>query len=285
MKLEDVPAVIAVASGKGGVGKTTVAADVAKYLRDVGYNVGLVDADISTPNSLEVLGGEGVDLGGQRLSTHDSLIPPKVNGIQLVSQGVVLPDDVPVLRGGEWRAMAVADYVENVQWADDTDAVIVDTPPGTGEEIQTIAGAAPPDYGIVVTTPHPSSIRDARKSHQFLKQAEVDHDTVINMAYIPAIDVVSHVLDGLDFTEIQNVGESTSDSIRSMVEEGASDFHLFGYDETNVVEWGDVLATVPYTSSFEQRKGSYLVVEEKVAGIVDPSHPQDAPGAGYGGGD
>lgn len=285
MKLSSVPTVVAVASGKGGVGKTTVATDVAKVLRDGGNTVGMVDADVSTPNSFEVLGGEDVDVSDQRLSTHDSLIPPVVMGIQLASQGIVLPDDVPVLRDGEWRASAVADYIENVEWSDDTDVVVVDTPPGTGEEIQTIAAAAPPDYGVIVTTPHPSSVRDARKTHEFFEQAEVEHSTIINMAYIPAADVVHHVIGDADFTEIDKVGDSINESVVSMIEKSASDFDLFGYEGGSTVPWGDTLSTVPYTTEYNQRSDAYLDVVDRVMSISDGAQEAETVVPENGGGD
>ncbi len=258
MKLADVPTVIAVASGKGGVGKTTCASDIARAARDVGYNVGLIDADISTPNSPEVVGGEGQDLSDQRLASHDAIVPPKVNGIQLVSQGVVLPDDVPVLRDGTWRAEAVADYIENVEWEDETDVVVIDTPPGTGEELQVIASAAPPDFGFIITTPHPSSVRDATKTHEFFKQADIDHGVVLNMAYIPGEDVASHVLDGADLTDIDNIGEKKDEAIRDLLTDNSEDYAMFGHDLGDGVDVeADLMATIPYTEDFENRRPHY----------------------------
>lgn len=266
MKLTDVPTRLIVASGKGGVGKTTVSADIACTARDMGLTVGLIDADISTPNSPQVVGGEDVDLEGQRLSDHDSLVPPVVNDIQLISQGVVLPDDVPVLRDGTWRAEAVADYIEFVRWADDTDLVVIDTPPGTGEELQVVATAAEPTHAVVVTTPHPSSVRDATKTHEFFEQADIPHTGVVNMAYIPGGDVADHAMGGTELETVQGVGESIATSVKELVQDTASDLPLFGYDPS-IADPIDMefVAVLPYTTDDDSRR---LELEGLVADIV-----------------
>lgn len=258
MKLAEVPTTLLVGSGKGGVGKTTVSSDIARTLRDMGYVTGLIDADISTPNSPEVVGGEQHDIEGQRLSTSDAIVPPEVNGIQIISQGHVLPDDVPILGGGGFRAQAVADYIENVEWDDETDVVVIDTPPGTGEELQTIASAAPPTHAFVVSTPHPSSIRDATKTHEFFKEAGIKHTGILNMAYIPGDDIATHAADSVDFTAVQNVGDARAEEVADLMQEEADDLALFGYDP----DGGSPLpiqqdAAVPYTEQFADRTEHY----------------------------
>lgn len=257
MRLEDVPLVVATASGKGGVGKTTVATDLARVYSEMGMTAGLIDADISTPNSVEVVGGEDVDVSSQRLSNEDSMVPPEVNGVHIITKGLVLPDDVPVMGGAQFRAETVMDYIEHVEWPDDTDVVVIDTPPGTGEEIQTIAAAAPPDHAFVVTTPHPSAIRDATKTHEFFKEANIPHSAVVNMAYIPGENVVEHVTDGWDYSDINGVGDSTAETVIGSLTEQSPDFDLFGYDsETGIALDMDQSGTVPYSPLFEERKAS-----------------------------
>jgi ATP-binding protein involved in chromosome partitioning len=266
MKLNDVPTTILVASGKGGVGKTTVASDLARTASDRGLTVGLIDADISTPNTPEVVGGEDVDFGGQRLSTHDAIVPAEADGIQLISQGMALPDDVPVLRGGSWRAEAVADYIGHVEWDDDTDVVFIDTPPGTGEELQVIASEAPVDHAFVVTTPHPSSVRDATKTHEFFVQADVPHECILNMAYIPGQDIAHHVTEATDFTTVEQVGEARAEEIADHIREETPDYNLFGYDPDGSIDLNmDITTVVPYTQSFSYRQASY---DEAVNSIV-----------------
>lgn len=270
MNIQDVPHVVLVASGKGGVGKTTVASDIARVASDLGHTVGLIDADISTPNTPEVVGGENGDLSDQRLSTGDALIPPKVNGIQLVSQGTVLPDDVPILRDGEWRATAVADYMENVEWDDDTDLVVVDTPPGTGEELQIIASVAPVEHSFVVSTPHPSSVRDATKTHEFFKQADVDHSLIINMAYIPGPQVASAATEGVDLTDINNVGDNVAQDIATKLTEETGRFPLFGYDGTDSLDIPvEVTTTLPYTPDFEARTADLRGIVDAIVGQAE----------------
>lgn len=258
MKIQDVPHVVLTASGKGGVGKTTVAADIARHGRDRGLTVGYIDADISTPNSPEVLGGEGVGTDDQRLSDGQNIVPPVIDGIQMVSQGLVLPDDVPVLRDASWRAEVVVEYLDFVEWDDDTDLVVIDSPPGSGSELQVIAAKEGVDHAYVVTTPHPSSLRDATKTHEFFKEASLPHDTVMNMTHIPAKDVVEFVSESVDFTDIKGIGDAKSESLVELMSEEVGDYHLFGYDGEAAVPFdSEVVATVPYTEDVPHRLKQY----------------------------
>ena len=266
MQLEDIPTVILVASGKGGVGKTTVSSDIARALKEDFDSVGLIDADISTPNSVEVVGGEGQgDIEG-RLATHDKMVAPEVNGIQIASKGIVLPDDVPVLRDGQWRAETVADYAQNVEWNDDTEVVVIDSPPGTGEELQAVASVAQPDYGIIVTTPHPSSLRDARKTHEYFTSNNLEHTAVVNMAYIPGTDVADHALDGVSFDDVQGVGDSTGEAVKDAIREQAESFPLFGYDGEMLPDFpADFGAVIPYTEDRQLRTDALESLLDKYA--------------------
>lgn len=254
MQLNDVPAVWLVGSGKGGVGKTTVSSDLARIARDMDIRVGLIDADISTPNSPEVVGAEGQDLSEQRLSTSEALVPPEVDGIQLISKGMVLPDDVPVLRDAEWRMQTVADYIMNAEWDDETDLVIIDSPPGTGGEIQMVMDSAAPDFGVVVTTPHPSALRDARKTHEFFAQHDLAHGAVLNMAYIPGDGVAEFVAANTEMTDIQGIGDAKRDDLADQMREDTEPFPLFGYDPDSTPEFPvNFEATVPYSGVVERR--------------------------------
>lgn len=265
MKLEDVPNIVLVASGKGGVGKTTVASDIARFAKDHAESVGFIDADISTPNSLQVIGGEDVDVSDQRLANSDSLVPPVVDGVQLVSQGLVLPDDVPVLRGAEWRAEAVADYIQSVEWDESTELVVIDSPPGSGEELQVVASAVPLDYAYVVSTPHPSAVRDATKTHEFFKQAEVPHAGVLNMAHIPGNEVATHIHENVDFTEVQQVGNARADEIAGLIDENTPDYPLFGYDPEDLPDYGtDIEVVLPYTENRDVRRAAWGPVVEDI---------------------
>jgi|APHM01.1.fsa_nt_gi ATPases involved in chromosome partitioning len=255
MNIQDVETVLMTASGKGGVGKTTIATDIAKALSADGLSVGLVDADISTPNAPEVVGEGDVDLTDQRLSTGDALVPADIDGLQVVSKGMVLPDDVPILRDGQWRAEAALDYIQNVEWADDTDVVVIDSPPGSGEELQSVVAAVPIDHGFVITTPHPSSVRDSTKTVEFFKDADIDHSAIVNMSHIEGTALVEHVLSTADLTKIQGVGEATAESIEELLTEEAIPYPLFRPAEGS----RDLLdartdVTLPYTSESETRQ-------------------------------
>jgi ATP-binding protein involved in chromosome partitioning len=261
MILQEVPQIVLVASGKGGVGKTTVASDIARQATEHVESVGFIDADISTPNSLQVIGGEEVDISNERLASSDSLVPPEVDGVQLVSQGLVLPDDVPVLRGAEWRAEAVADYIQNVEWDDGTEVIVIDSPPGSGEELQVVASAVPLDYAYVVSTPHPSAVRDATKTHEFFKQANVPHSGVLNMSEITAGDIVDHATAGANFTDIDGVGDATDERIREVLSASTENYPLFGYDDDGLPDFGtEIEAVLPYTESFERRRAAWGTV-------------------------
>lgn len=270
MKLEDVPNIVLVASGKGGVGKTTVSADISLTATSLVGGVGFIDADISTPNSAEVLGGEDVDISDQRLANKGSLVPPTVEGVQLVSQGLVLPDDVPVLRGAEWRAQAVVDYIKNVEWADDTELVVIDSPPGSGEELQTVAASVPIDHAYVVTTPHPSAVRDAKKTHEFFEQADVPHSVVTNMAYIPGQEVLNHSTAGVQFTNIDGIGDVKEGEILDLLEDNVADYPLFGHSDDGDVDIdAEHSITVPYTDRSAERREAWKPEVRELLGFEE----------------
>jgi len=258
MKIDGVETVVLVASGKGGVGKTTVSADLAKEISAEGREVGLIDADVSTPNTIEMVAGDGTDLSESRLSDGDSLLPPRADGVQVISQGITLPDDVPVLGDGEWRSGVVIDYIENVEWDDDTSVVVIDSPPGSGAEVQVIASSGLVDQAYVVTTPHHASQRDATKTVEMLDQYDVPHSGVVNMAYIPTAEILSHVFRESDFDEIHGVGKATVQSMQEMMEDAVPDYGLFGYErgDDHVLDT-DVVATVPYAEGRHSRAWAY----------------------------
>jgi Mrp family chromosome partitioning ATPase len=266
MHISDIPEVVLVASGKGGVGKTTVAADFALAAADAGHSVGFIDADISTPNSPEVVGGEGVDVSDQRLSDGESLVPPNVGGIQMVSQGLVLPDHIPVMRDAQWRAETVLEYMDLVEWDEGTDMVVVDSPPGSGAEVQTIAAKDAVTHAYVVTTPHPSSLRDATKTHEFFKDAGIPHETVLNMAYIPGRDIAEFVAEATAFSDIKGIGDAKSETIEKLMEEQVPDYRLFGYEgEVYLPFDSEVVAVIPYTENKMERKTQYdRIVDDRI---------------------
>ncbi len=159
--LEKVKHIIAIASGKGGVGKSTVAVNFAIALKKSGYSVGLMDADIYGPSQPGMLGADKrqPDIQG------DSLLPLKKHGLPFMSMGVLLDENRPVL----WRAPLVTkmiyQFLGNVLWGE-LDYLIIDLPPGTGDIQITLAQQAALTGAIIVTTPQQVALGVAKKGLQ-----------------------------------------------------------------------------------------------------------------------
>ena len=168
----DVKHVILVMSGKGGVGKTTVAANLAMALSNRGLMTGLCDIDIHGPNIPKMLGIED-----QRLASHDgkSIEPVKVTGtLGVVSMAFLLPEtSSPVVWRGPMKHTAIKQFLEDVNWGG-IDYLVVDLPPGTGDEALSIIQLAPHLEGaVIVTTPQDVAVLDATKSVKFAEQINV----------------------------------------------------------------------------------------------------------------
>lgn len=168
----DVKHVILVMSGKGGVGKTTVAANLAMALSSRGLNTGLADIDIHGPNIPKMLGIED-----QRLSSYDgkTIEPVKVTGtLGVVSMAFLLPEtSSPVVWRGPMKHTAIKQFLEEVNWGG-IDYLVVDLPPGTGDEALSIIQLAPHLEGaVIVTTPQDVAVLDATKSVKFAEQIGV----------------------------------------------------------------------------------------------------------------
>lgn len=158
--LPTVTNIIAVSSGKGGVGKTTVAVNVARALADRGARVGLLDADLYGPNVPRML-GDGDEPGLD--SDNETLHPPERNGVKVMSLGFLVPDrDAAVMRGPMIDA-TLERLLTSVAWGD-LDYLVVDLPPGTGDAQLTLCQTVPVTGAVVVTTPQAVSTDDAHRS-------------------------------------------------------------------------------------------------------------------------
>ncbi len=160
-RMPGVKAVIAVGSGKGGVGKSTVAANLAIALGRAGATVGLIDADIYGPSMPVMLGLRDT----RPLATPDGkkIIPVDRYGIQVMSMGFMLEADQAVVWSGPMLGKALQQFIEDVAWAD-LDYVVVDMPPGTGDVALSLAQLLPVSGAIVVTTPQDVAFADVRRA-------------------------------------------------------------------------------------------------------------------------
>ncbi len=165
--LPDVAHVVAVASGKGGVGKSTVAANLAVRLAQLGHRVGLLDADIYGPSMPMMF---GID---ERPLIHDNRIQPfERHGVRVMSLGCILDVDTPVIWRGPMVMKAIDQLLADVDWGA-LDYLIVDLPPGTGDAQLTISQRVPLAGAIVVSTPQDIALIDARKGLAMFRKVNV----------------------------------------------------------------------------------------------------------------
>jgi ATP-binding protein involved in chromosome partitioning len=182
--IEGVRNIIAVASNKGGVGKSTVAANVAVALAKSGARVGLVDADITGPNLPTMF---GLQAGFQEGST-DGLRAVERYGVNVVSIGFLLPKGKPVVWRGPMIGSAVRQLLHDVPW-EDLDYLVVDLPPGTSDASMSMAQDAPIAGVVIVSTPQDVSVEDATKAVSMFEKLDVPVFGIIeNMSYFVAPD-------------------------------------------------------------------------------------------------
>jgi ATP-binding protein involved in chromosome partitioning len=167
--LPGVAHVVAVGSGKGGVGKTTVAVNLAVALGKLGYKVGLIDADIYGPNVPMMLG-----VTRQPNVIGDNRIEPILShGVKFISVGLISPGDKPMVMRGPMLHQIIRQFLQQVQW-DELDFLIVDLPPGTGDVVISLVQTVPLTGAVVVSTPSDVSLQDARKALEMFHQVNVE---------------------------------------------------------------------------------------------------------------
>jgi ATP-binding protein involved in chromosome partitioning len=182
--IEGVRNIIAVASNKGGVGKSTVSSNLAVALARAGAKVGLIDADITGPNLPTMF---GVEPGIQRANT-EGLKPVERYGVKLVSLGFLLPKGTPVVWRGPMIGSAVRQLLHDVPW-DDLDYLVIDLPPGTSDASMSMAQDAPIAGAVIVSTPQEVSVEDAMKAVAMFEKLDVPvFGMVENMSYFVAPD-------------------------------------------------------------------------------------------------
>jgi ATP-binding protein involved in chromosome partitioning len=163
--------VIAVSSGKGGVGKTTVAANLAAGLEKRGAMVGLLDADIHGPNVPRILPVEGEP----GVTPNEDIVPPRSDGVRVISMGLMMEDeDDPAILRGPMVNKFMMKFLEGVEWGR-LDYLIIDLPPGTGDATLNLLQSMPVTGSVVVTTPQEMALDDTRKGIQMFDK----HDTPV----------------------------------------------------------------------------------------------------------
>ena len=160
--------ILAVGAGKGGVGKSTTAVNLAVALRQKGARVGLMDCDVYGPNIPQMLG-----IAGQPEVTEErKMVPPEAHGIKVISMGMLVPPDQPVIWRGPMLHGAVQQFMRDVAWGE-LDYLVVDLPPGTGDVSLSMAQSVPVAGAVVVTTPQGVSVSDVRKAVAMFRQLNI----------------------------------------------------------------------------------------------------------------
>ena len=167
--LEGIEFVVAVGSGKGGVGKTTVAVNLSVSLAKLGYRVGLIDADIYGPNVPTMLGATRQPniLEGNRIE------PLTAHGVKFMSIGLISPGDKPMVMRGPMLHGIIKQFLQQVAWGE-LDYLIVDLPPGTGDVVISLVQTVPLTGAVVVSTGSSVALQDARKALEMFHQVNVE---------------------------------------------------------------------------------------------------------------
>ena len=166
--LRKVKNIVGIFSAKGGVGKSAISLQIALALRDKGFSVGLVDADIYGPSQPIMLGSSAGEL---KLSKAQVIEPLTKEGIQFISMGLISGENMPMIWRGPMVSGAVMQLLSQTDWGE-LDYLIVDTPPGTGDVQLTLLQRIPLTSSIVVTTPQEVSISDCKKGIEMIKRLD-----------------------------------------------------------------------------------------------------------------
>lgn len=160
---------VLVGSGKGGVGKSTVSANLALALAARGLRVGLMDADLYGPSVSHLFGLEE----GTRVASSGGILPHERHGIKLMSMGSIVDKSTPVIWRGPVLHRALEQFAQDVEWGE-LDVLLADLPPGTGDTVLSLQGILRPAGALLVTTPQETSILDVRRAREAFRTLKVD---------------------------------------------------------------------------------------------------------------
>ena len=193
-KINAVKKVIAVSSGKGGVGKSTIAVNLAIALKNLKYNVGILDADIYGPSIPKMIG----ILEKPKSEDGINLIPIKKFDLQCMSIGFMVSEETPMIWRGPMVASTIKTFTNKVLW-DNVDFLIIDMPPGTGDALLTFSQEIDIDGAVIVTTPQNVAVIDVKRGIEMFKRTNVKILGIIeNMTSFKSGDGVEHFIFGKD---------------------------------------------------------------------------------------
>jgi ATP-binding protein involved in chromosome partitioning len=204
--LPGVSKIVAVGSGKGGVGKTTVAVNLAIALSRLGQRVGLIDADIYGPNVPLMMGSAQQPVVG----ANNQITPNLTHGIKTISIGYISPGDKPLVMRGPMLHQIIRQFLQQVDWGE-LDYLIVDLPPGTGDVVISLVQTVPLTGAVVVSTPSDVALQDARKNMSHFTCPHCHHEIDIfskggaertaqqfNVPFLGSIELIPSIREGGD---------------------------------------------------------------------------------------
>ena len=193
-KIKGVKKIIAISSGKGGVGKSTIAVNLAIALKNLKYNVGILDADIYGPSIPKMIG----ILEKPKSEDGINLIPIKKFNLQCMSIGFMVSEETPMIWRGPMVASTIKTFANKVLW-DNVDFLVIDMPPGTGDALLTFSQEIDIDGAVIITTPQDIAIIDVKRGIEMFKRTNVKILGIIeNMTSLTSNDGVEHFIFGKD---------------------------------------------------------------------------------------
>lgn len=250
-KINGVKKIIAVSSGKGGVGKSTIAVNLAIALKNLKYNVGILDADIYGPSIPKMIG----ILEKPKSEDGINLIPIKKFDLQCMSIGFMVSEETPMIWRGPMVASTIKTFANKVLW-DNVDFLIIDMPPGTGDALLTFSQEIDIDGAVIVTTPQDIAIIDVKRGIEMFKRTNVKILGIIeNMTSFTSDDGIEHFIFGKDG------GKNIADKFN---------IELLGQIPININLRKNSDEGLPFVDQFKDHKVSKLFLEiaNKITKII-----------------